>query len=188
MATHNIRALASNELSHITSVVSGCTAQLKEYSKLYPEQIATGFAHRVDDVHRLLLDAPELAGLRFEPLDQTAVVHFPCTQRNVLKETGAIVATLRLIPNLHVSVLDEQPACCGAAGDYCITHAEQADELLDRVLRPLAGQPPPILLTSNVGCALHLSAGFEERGWSVEVLHPLTLLARQLRDAPANLG
>ena len=37
-----------------------------------------------------------------------------------------------------------------------------------------------LLVTSNVGCAMHLAAGMRERGAQIEVLHPVELLARQL--------
>ena len=39
---------------------------------------------------------------------------------------------------------------------------------------------PQLLLTSNIGCRLHLGAGLA----AVETLHPVTLLARQLKAPP----
>ena len=45
----------------------------------------------------------------------------------------------------------------------------------------LAALRPQILVTTNTGCALHLTAGTEEAGLGIEVLHPVELLARQLR-------
>jgi glycolate oxidase iron-sulfur subunit len=40
-----------------------------------------------------------------------------------------------------------------------------------------------VLVTTNTGCALHLAVSAREAGLSVEVLHPVELLARQL-NAP----
>jgi hypothetical protein len=37
-----------------------------------------------------------------------------------------------------------------------------------------------ILVTTNIGCALHLAAGLREQGLNIEALHPVTLLMRQL--------
>jgi glycolate oxidase iron-sulfur subunit len=36
-------------------------------------------------------------------------------------------------------------------------------------------------VTTNTGCALHLTAGVREAGLSIEVLHPVELIARQMR-------
>jgi glycolate oxidase iron-sulfur subunit len=59
-------------------------------------------------------------------------------------------------------------------------------ERADRLRRPLLGDLPHqtgvILLTSNVGCAMHLAAGLRERDGDIEVLHPVELLARQIRE------
>jgi glycolate oxidase iron-sulfur subunit len=40
---------------------------------------------------------------------------------------------------------------------------------------------PDILVTSNPGCAIFLAAGLREAGLVVEVLHPVTLLEKQLK-------
>jgi glycolate oxidase iron-sulfur subunit len=55
-----------------------------------------------------------------------------------------------------------------------------ADRLLDIRLDQLAALRPRFLATTNVGCALHFKAGLERRGLDIEVVHPATLLARQL--------
>jgi len=44
----------------------------------------------------------------------------------------------------------------------------------------LQGLEADYLVTSNTGCALHLAAGVREVGMSLEVLHPVELMARQL--------
>jgi glycolate oxidase iron-sulfur subunit len=49
----------------------------------------------------------------------------------------------------------------------------------------LDGQPE-YLVSSNIGCALHISAGLRERGVVLEVLHPVTLIARQLKAKQIN--
>jgi glycolate oxidase iron-sulfur subunit len=62
----------------------------------------------------------------------------------------------------------------------------------ERLRRPLIEQLPQgeqqILLTSNVGCAMHLADGLRSSGRTVEVLHPVELLARQLRAQAAGEG
>ncbi len=55
-----------------------------------------------------------------------------------------------------------------------------AAALRDDVLDQIADSQPSLLLTSNPGCAMHIRAGLKQRGLGIEVIHPVTLLARQL--------
>jgi glycolate oxidase iron-sulfur subunit len=91
---------------------------------------------------------------------------------------------LRHIPGLQVATLPASIRCCGAAGSYMIDHPYMANALRNDALDAIAASQPTALLTSNPGCALHLRAGLRSRGLDVEVLHPITLLARQLRPQP----
>jgi glycolate oxidase iron-sulfur subunit len=61
-----------------------------------------------------------------------------------------------------------------------VTHPGNADRLRDAKLDALDGLNVETLATSNIGCALHLAAGLRARGTPIEVVHPITLIARQL--------
>ncbi len=52
------------------------------------------------------------------------------------------------------------------------------DEKLDQALE----SAPDLVLTTNIGCRIHLAAGVRERGVSPRVMHPLALLAQQLEN------
>jgi glycolate oxidase iron-sulfur subunit len=48
----------------------------------------------------------------------------------------------------------------------------------------LESSPPRYLVTSNIGCSLHLAAGLAEKGIATAVRHPIELLAAQLPTSP----
>jgi glycolate oxidase iron-sulfur subunit len=50
-------------------------------------------------------------------------------------------------------------------------------DLLDAALAP----QPGYLFSSNIGCALHIAADLRDRGVELEVMHPIVLIARQLK-------
>jgi glycolate oxidase iron-sulfur subunit len=55
-----------------------------------------------------------------------------------------------------------------------------ANALLDQVLESASPRKPGTLVTSNIGCALHIAADLRERGENMRVFHPVALLAQQL--------
>ena len=55
-----------------------------------------------------------------------------------------------------------------------------ADRLRDERIEAIRASGASILVSHNIGCSLHLAAGLREAGMEMEVLHPVTLLARQL--------
>ncbi len=56
-----------------------------------------------------------------------------------------------------------------------------AKALRARKLEELATLHPNMLATSNIGCAMHLQHGLRETHLDTEVVHPIVLIARQLR-------
>lgn len=180
LAAYNARAFGMQANQPIVSLASGCTAQLREYAGLYPETVAEAFTPRVVDIHRFLVEDPAFNSLRFRPLPGPVAVQIPCSQRHVLKEPDSITRLLEKIPGVSLVQLNPGGGCCGAAGSYCLTQPGMADQLATHMLAGLSKNPPAYLVSSNIGCALHLSASMQAFGWDTEVLHPLSLLARQL--------
>ena len=162
-------------------VASGCTAQLLEYGLLLGDGGGAAFGGRVRDIHDFIAGHPRFPELRFEPLAARVLLHTPCTQRNVVKAPDATRRLLERIPGLTIEPLDS--ACCGAAGSYFVTQPAMADALLEPKLEAARRTQATLLVSSNVGCAMHLAAGLRRAGLTARVLHPVELLALQ-RAAP----
>ncbi len=118
--------------------------------------------------------------LKFKPLNLRVALHLPCTQVNVARNGDAVQKLLARIPELRIDVLPTQAQCCGAAGSHMLEFPARTAAYREKVLAKLPQPTPDILLTSNIGCRLHLAAGLRERGDRLRIEHPLTLLARQL--------
>jgi glycolate oxidase iron-sulfur subunit len=155
---------------------SGCFGDLRDH-------VMRDAKANVVDVLGFIARDERISRLRFRPLEVRAALHLPCTQVNVVGETGAIRALLARIPGLHVLALPEQPRCCGAAGTYFIEHPEIADRLRAEKLQQALHQRPDLILTTNIGCRIHLANGLREHEPPIPVAHPLVLLAQQLENA-----
>jgi len=74
--------------------------------------------------------------------------------------------------------------CRDLPGTYFLDQPEMAQALLHDKLAAVEASGARYLATSNIGCAMHIAAGLcrgaQEPGSEVEVLHPVTLLARQM--------
>jgi glycolate oxidase iron-sulfur subunit len=178
----NINAFDARAVDAIASTASGCGAMLSEYAMLLPDNQAAGpFADKIRDISRFVIESPWPAHATLTALDVHVVVHTPCTQINVLRDVDSTYRLLEKIPGLQLSALPENDFCCGAAGVYFLTQAAMASTLRARKLQELASLRPDMLATSNVGCAMHLQHGLREMHLDTKVVHPILLIARQLR-------
>jgi glycolate oxidase iron-sulfur subunit len=177
----NLDAFAGTD--SIVHAASGCGATLVDYAHLLPQDArAAAFVARLEDLCTALLRRWP-ADLQLRPLRARVAVHEPCTQRNVLGGGERVIELLRKIPDLEIVELDPAQRCCGAAGLYFVTQPQMADQLLDHKLVHADELQPDIIVSTNIGCALHLAGGLRRRNAAApEVLHPAVLLARQLPD------
>jgi glycolate oxidase iron-sulfur subunit len=98
----------------------------------------------------------------------------------VARSDAVLVQLLKRIPDLELKRLSAPPYCCGAAGSHVLQFPDRAERLRDGVLAHINALDAQLVLSSNIGCRLHLAAGLAEHASTLPTLHPLTLLAQQL--------
>lgn len=182
LARRNIAAFAEEKYEAIIGVASSCTATLAEYARDPALTGANAFSARVRDISSFLAQSPDLEQLKFKPLPQRIAVHDSCAATNTLRAADRPHTLLRLIPGAEVVPLPENQFCCGAAGTYHLRQPELAHALRADKLDAIRALAPDILVTTNVGCGMFLAAGVRAARIRTEVLHPVTVLARQLPD------
>ncbi len=174
LAKQNRDAFGELNIDALIYCASGCGSTLQKL-----EQIGCNDAP-IMEIGQFLAQIEWPNTLTLRPLDKQIAIHLPCSLNHVLKQGHTPEALLSKIPGMKLVPLPDNQNCCGAAGDYMIRHPEIADELRDNKLRELDNIRPDILVSSNIGCALHIAAGIRDVGLKIEVVHPVTLLARQL--------
>jgi glycolate oxidase iron-sulfur subunit len=179
LAALNLAAFGTNQ-APVISTASGCGATLAEYSHIADTGTAAAFTGRHQDVSQFLTTLAALDRIAFTAWPATVVLHNPCTLRNVLKSDQNVVTLLQRIPELNIVVLPASTGCCGAAGSYLLNQPQMADQLGDAVADTIVSTRAAALVTSNVGCAMHLAAALARRGHPLPVMHPTEILARQL--------
>ncbi len=172
LARQNRSAFTELGLDVVLSTASGCGVQLVEEGN--------ADRYRVMDISQFLLTAQGWENIELKPLEQKVLIHDPCSLRHVLSGHGFVYELMARIPGAQIVSLPGNDQCCGAAGVYFINQSEIAQQLLDAKLSAVQEAGAAYLLTSNIGCAMHLAAGLRGKGIDLEVLHPVTLLARQM--------
>jgi len=181
LAECNTAAFNGLGIDAIINTASGCGATLAEYRRYdFP-----GLRAPVRDISTFLTEALQAQELVPASLEKRVAVHDPCSLSHVLRESASPYRLLARIPGLKTVALPDNRRCCGAAGSYMLTQGPIADRLRDDKIAALRELAADILVTSNPGCALHLRAGIRASGMKVPVMHPVTLLHRQLQAAEA---
>lgn len=184
LARRNLEAFNALPGAIPAYTASGCGATLSEYARwpLASDTALPAFAAAPSDLCSLLegIDWPNTISFQTPP--QRIAVHDPCSLRNVLRTHEAPYRLLRrCMPDLDLLPLAGNERCCGGAGAYLLHQPDMADQLRGDKIEALRRSGARIVLSSNPGCVMQLSAGAREAGLDIEVMHPVTLLARQLR-------
>jgi len=173
LAQQNKSVFSGLKVKTIISAASGCGVQLLECG------VADEHTQIVD-ISRFLTAAEGWESVEIMSLPQKILVHDPCSLRNVLRDQVYPYKLIARIPGVQVMSLPGNDQCCGAAGTYFIDQQEIASRLLESKLSAAMDSGARYLVTSNIGCAMHIANGLYEKGIDMEVLHPVTLLARQM--------
>lgn len=183
----------------VISISNSCSGQLKEYDSLavlresietlpaadkdHQQSEAELFSHKVFDIIAFLHEAFKTRQIKFKPLVQEVAIHTSCSLKNVLKEEALLYELLAYIPGIKLKKLNSQ-YCCGAAGTYMLQYPQLSKQLLSAKMDDIMQTNCGIIVSSNIGCTLHFKQGLNNhiqgRSQEIEVIHPVSLLARQL--------
>jgi len=177
LAAINYDAFTDKNLDAIITIASGCGSHMQE------EYRQDGFAKKVVDISQFLVKSGINLGAQLMPLPATVCLHTPCSLKNVMREEQGALKLLQQIPEIKITQLPAAIQCCGSAGSYMLDHPLMAQALLNDLLGAALEHSPNYLVSSNIGCALHIAAGLREQGVALEVLHPVALIARQLKPS-----
>jgi glycolate oxidase iron-sulfur subunit len=198
MARKNIDDMerAAGSLGNLDAIITnaaGCGSHLKHYDELLAKDLqyaerAHLWSRKLKDIHEWLVgigiaqpqttDGYPPSTIHHQP---SVTYHEACHLCHGQKITQQPRAILKAIPGLKLVELPESTWCCGSAGIYNITQPEMSQQLLRRKLDNIAKTGAKIVATANPGCSVQLEAGARERGESLEIVHPITLLARAYR-------
>jgi glycolate oxidase iron-sulfur subunit len=171
------RALAAafpEDVDYVVSNAAGCGSALRDYGHWLPDSAAGRLSSKVRDVTELLAEAE----LPLARLPITVTYHDACHLAHGQQVRSAPRALLRRIPGLRLVELRDSELCCGSAGVYNILEPDMADRLLDLKLARIAETGARIVVAGNPGCLMQIAKGARAAGRELEVVHPVTLLAR----------
>jgi glycolate oxidase iron-sulfur subunit len=166
------------ELDLIVVNAAGCGSALKEYGHWLSDSQAQEFARKVRDISEVL--APESLPLR--ELPATVAYHDACHLAHGQRVRSEPRALLARIPGLTLREIADGELCCGSAGLYNLLEPEIAGELGRRKAERIRETGASMVASGNPGCLMHIGRYCRALGMTVEVVHPVTLLARALAE------
>jgi len=173
----NVHAFAYTR-APVIHTASGCGMSLMSYKDYITDQ---GFSSRIDEISHFIdnhwPDTLDSSSKKF-----SAILHTPCSMENGETDTNAPSPLLSRFANIDLQLVNSQYNCCGAAGTKMLTDFRVSNSLRQPVLDQITSEMPDMVLTSNIGCALHLSEGLRKEGIDIPVRHPISLVADVLRN------
>jgi glycolate oxidase iron-sulfur subunit len=160
---------------------AGCSAFMKEYSRIFTDEPvyadrAAKLSAKVRDVSEFLIDV----GLTRKPgpLNKKITYHEACHLVHTQKVSKQPRQLIQMIPGIEFVELPEATWCCGSAGIYNVVRYDDSMKILDRKMKNVISTDAEIVVTANPGCHLQIQYGIKRYGLKMEVLHPVSLLAK----------
>ncbi len=186
------RLIDTFERANVDSIVinaAGCGSTMKEYGYLlrddpaYAER-AKAFAAKCKDISELLAELEPQATRH--PLPLRIAYHDSCHLQHAQAIRTQPRQVLKTIPQLEVLEIPEAALCCGSAGVYNLVQPDAARDLGDRKVRNALSTGAEMVVSSNPGCLLQISAGLKRNGKPLPVRHMVELMDASIQGKPAD--
>ncbi len=161
-------AIAAGKVEATVVTASGCGVQVKDYGHLLKNDPA--YAVKAARVGELARDVAEVLFAEMVPLKallakgragrtpRRIAFHAPCSLQHGQKIRG-VVESLLVAAGLELTAVRDAHLCCGSAGTYSLLQPDLAGRLRDDKLAALEAGGGECIVSANVGCIEHFSAG-----------------------------
>jgi len=156
------------------------TTPLLVFSPACGQQLSQSGSLQAVDARQFMLQQLKQQNFSFRPLDKPVALHESCSHRNMSARRTLNHELLQLIPQIEVIESSQPSLCCGAGGLQAVNYPQQGQALAEQKARSFALEQVELLISDNIGCSLHMKTALKRYNKSIEVIHPISLLARQL--------
>jgi glycolate oxidase iron-sulfur subunit len=166
------------DVEAIVMTASGCGVMVKDYAEALKHD--TAYAKKAERISALTRDLSEI--IRSEDMSKLSNIGIgkkvacqsSCTLQHGQK-LGGVVETILNNCGFTLTPVANSHLCCGAAGTYTLLQPELSQQLLNNKLEALQQGEPEVIVTSNIGCQMHLAGASK-----VPVMHWIELLDKAL--------
>jgi glycolate oxidase iron-sulfur subunit len=156
----NWLAIVESGVDTIISTASGCGLMVKDYPTLFEQddvyyQKSLTIATKTKDIAEFLLEQ-DLSPLSVT--NEKISYHAPCSLQHGQQLPNLVEGLLEKLGYELTPIVDSH-LCCGSAGTYSFFQPEMATLLRDNKVKNLGRSKPNLIVTSNIGCQIHLAKG-----------------------------
>lgn len=180
LARKNLEQVMRKRPDWVVLNSAGCGAVLKEYPHLLAQdpayrEKAKEFSAKVVDVMELLAKKP-LAPMPYR-VEKNVTYHAACHLHHAQGIQTQPLELLGQVPGLTLVPLRDAESCCGSAGIYNLEQPELSEAILATKMEHLSRTEAEVVVTGNPGCMLQLGHGIQQKSLSMQVQHPIEILA-----------
>lgn len=192
MALSTIRLFAAFDYVVVPSC--SCAAMIRvHYPELFPEgsehaQEAERLAAKTWELTSFLHDVAGFSRVDAEFAGPVAV-HDSCSGLRELGVRQQPRELLNKVTGLVEVPLKNPEVCCGFGGIFCVKYPDISNRIADKKLADIRSLEKPVaaLVSTELGCLLHLSGKLHREGSSIRTLHVAEVLAG-MADLDENLN
>jgi glycolate oxidase iron-sulfur subunit len=156
-------------------------AHLLENDPDYAEK-AKRFSSKIKDITEFIVEQkPELNFMSADK-DEQVTYHDACHLVHAQKVSSQPREVIKSLPGVKYIELEEASWCCGSAGIYNVVRYDDALKQLERKMNNIKNTNAKIVLTGNPGCMGQIKHGTQKFNVNLEVLHPVTLIKKHLKN------
>lgn len=186
LAERNLAALERYEADYVMSACATCGGALHRLYPLVVGKRNPELKERLERLAKKTVDAAQLLHqLGLKPAETgsgatgTITYHDPCHLRT-RKLTSQPRELIKETPGLELVEMEGADRCCGLGGTFNVYHYGSSMTINDAKSEAIIATGADAVATGCPGCMMQLDDGLKQHGSTVEVVHTVELLARQL--------